>query len=566
MWTPIDYFDNAVICKLIEDRKVGIIDRLDEECLRPGEATTETLMDKFNAAYQNHRHYVSRETARSDKTLGPLDFRLKHYAGDVQYAADGFIDKNKDLLFRDLMYTMNSSTNKVVLDLFPESASQSDLKRPDSAGTQFRNSMDQLMKNLLAKNPHYVRCIKPNDRKAASVFQDDMCLHQVRYLGLLENVRVKRAGFCFRQKYEKFVERYKMLCRETWPSSSFTDLRDAALAIVKAQGLGEQEYQLGRTKVFIRNPLTLFQLESDRNVAKHRLATKIKARYLAHVYSRRYQKMRESVTLISATFRGHHQRQEYVKMRKSAIFIAAVVRGFIARLRYRVMKRKLPKHAVPYLQRAARVFLRRKFLRRLATIARQAGSNWRGVKWPTDRDVLPPMRDAAKRLGKMYQLLMAYKYRRALTPERKLMLEEKLCASELFKGKRDDYAASVGVKFKGDQLSITQSASWAKTGADASETAAVVSFAAAKRHRSNLKYVPRAVAFTTQAFYNTLPAEKQFKPSARVPIANITGVSVTSGSDGIIVLHVTGEKKGDFILIASNGNDVVRAFFGCFWM
>ena len=108
-----------------------------------------------------------------------------------------------------------------------------------------QSSMESLMKNLLSKNPHYVRCVKPNDSKAAGGFQDDLCRHQVRYLGyarpplnrdvgpraqiltpllclaiapccpvrisLLENVRVKRAGFCYRQKFDKFLERYKMV-------------------------------------------------------------------------------------------------------------------------------------------------------------------------------------------------------------------------------------------------------------------------------------------------------------------------------------------------------------------
>ena len=169
------------------------------------------------------------------------------------------------------------------------------------------------MKNLLSKNPHYVRCVKPNDSKAAGEFQDDLCRHQVRYLGyartpsdhertalgrtrsharpcpfvcltpisLLENVRVKRAGFCYRQKFDKFLERYKMvgagplargpaatrpltvavitrpqLSKPTWPKFSGSAV-DGCLAIVKAEKLLDAEYQVGRTKIFIRNPMTV---------------------------------------------------------------------------------------------------------------------------------------------------------------------------------------------------------------------------------------------------------------------------------------------------------------------
>lgn len=66
------------------------------------------------------------------------------------------------------------------------------------------------MTNLKSKNPHYIRCIKPNAKKASDTFDNDLSLHQVRYLGLLENVRVRRAGFAHRQTYEKWFNRFKV--------------------------------------------------------------------------------------------------------------------------------------------------------------------------------------------------------------------------------------------------------------------------------------------------------------------------------------------------------------------
>lgn len=61
------------------------------------------------------------------------------------------------------------------------------------------------------------RCIKPNDKKASHIFTESLVRHQVHYLGLMENVRVRRAGYAFRQAYEPCLERYKMLCKGTWP-------------------------------------------------------------------------------------------------------------------------------------------------------------------------------------------------------------------------------------------------------------------------------------------------------------------------------------------------------------
>lgn len=59
----------------------------------------------------------------------------------------------------------------------------------------------------LLQEPYYVRCIKPNDQKSPLLFDDRRCLHQVEYLGLMENVRVRRAGFAYRQPYDRFLQR-----------------------------------------------------------------------------------------------------------------------------------------------------------------------------------------------------------------------------------------------------------------------------------------------------------------------------------------------------------------------
>jgi myosin-1 len=74
-----------------------------------------------------------------------------------------------------------------------------------TAGCYFKNSIQDLVVNLASKVPHYVRCIKPNDLNSAKHFDRDLVEHQVRHLGLLENARVRRAGFAVRLNYERFL-------------------------------------------------------------------------------------------------------------------------------------------------------------------------------------------------------------------------------------------------------------------------------------------------------------------------------------------------------------------------
>jgi len=92
---------------------------LDEECLRPGDATDSTFLSKMNTSLKGHPHYLSHAKVdnKTKKTLDREEFRLLHYAGEVTYSAKGFLDKNNDLLYRDLKEAMVASSNRVTKDV-----------------------------------------------------------------------------------------------------------------------------------------------------------------------------------------------------------------------------------------------------------------------------------------------------------------------------------------------------------------------------------------------------------------------------------------------------------------
>uniref|UniRef100_A0A672LY52 Myosin ID n=1 Tax=Sinocyclocheilus grahami TaxID=75366 RepID=A0A672LY52_SINGR len=182
-WKHIDYFNNQIIVDLVEQQHKGIFAVLDEACMNVGKVTDEMFLQALNGKLAKHAHYTSRKLSPTDKNLEfDRDFRIRHYAGDVAYSVVGFIDKNKDTLFQDFKRLLYNSITEVT-------------KRPLTAATLFKNSMISLVENLASKEPYYVRCIKPNDVKSPLLFEHERCKHQVEYLGLLENVRVRRAGF-----------------------------------------------------------------------------------------------------------------------------------------------------------------------------------------------------------------------------------------------------------------------------------------------------------------------------------------------------------------------------------
>ncbi|NXG79543.1 MYO1B protein, partial [Baryphthengus martii] len=308
-WTHIEYFNNAIICDLIENNQTGILAMLDEECLRPGTVTDDTFLEKLNQVCATHQHFESRMSKCSrflnDTSLPHSCFRIQHYAGKVMYQVEGFVDKNNDLLYRDLSQAMWKASHSLIKALFPEgNPAKINLKRPPTAGSQFKASVATLMKNLQTKNPNYIRCIKPNDKKAAHIFNDALVCHQIRYLGLLENVRVRRAGYAFRQAYEPCLERYKMLCKQTWPHWR-GPARAGVEVLFNELEIPEEEFSFGRSKIFIRNPRTLFKLEDLRK-----------------------QRLEDLATLIEKIYRGWKCRTRFLLMKTSQIVIASWYRRY----------------------------------------------------------------------------------------------------------------------------------------------------------------------------------------------------------------------------------------------
>ncbi|KAM4608359.1 unconventional myosin-Ib isoform 4-T5 [Polymixia lowei] len=341
-WTNIEYFNNAIICDLIENNQNGILAMLDEECLRPGTVTDDTFLDKLNTVCAEHQHFESRLSKNSkfltDHSLPHSCFRIQHYAGKVLYRVEGFVDKNNDLLYRDLSQAMYKANHSLIKQLFPEgNPAKVNLKRPLTAGFQFKASVGTLMRNLQTKNPNYIRCIKPNDKKAAHIFTESLVCHQVRYLGLMENVRVRRAGYAFRQAYEPCLERYKMLCKQTWPHWR-GPAREGVEVLMADRQVPTEEFAYGRSKIFIRNPRTLFFLEERRRRCLQDLATLIQKIYRGWKCRTHFLLLKQSQVVVAAWYRRYAQQKKYQNIKSATIMVQSFARGWKARKILRELK------------------------------------------------------------------------------------------------------------------------------------------------------------------------------------------------------------------------------------
>uniref|UniRef100_A0A671NAZ3 Unconventional myosin-Id n=1 Tax=Sinocyclocheilus anshuiensis TaxID=1608454 RepID=A0A671NAZ3_9TELE len=486
-WKHIDYFNNQIIVDLVEQQHKGIFAVLDEACMNVGKVTDEMFLQALNGKLAKHAHYTSRKLSPTDKNLEfDRDFRIRHYAGDVAYSVVGFIDKNKDTLFQDFKRLLYNSSNPVLKAMWPEGklSITEVTKRPLTAATLFKNSMISLVENLASKEPYYVRCIKPNDVKSPLLFEHERCKHQVEYLGLLENVRVRRAGFANRQTYPRFLQRYKMISEFTWPNHDLPSDKEAVKRLLQGCGF-EHDVAYGKTKVFIRTPRTIFNLEE--------------------------------------------QRAEMVK--RIVLFLQKVWRGTLARMRYRRMRAAL------IIIRAYRRYKVKSYIRevnRRFKNVRGMKDHGKHVKWPTPPKVLRKFEEA---LRNIYNRWWAWTLIKDLSPEEMVQIRAKVATLECLKGQRADLGLQRA--WEGNYLDSPGTASsftLVSSDLQRKDKFMRVLFSCNVRKCMLAKAEDRALLITDRHLYKMDPV-KQYKPMKSIPLYNVTGVSISPGKDQLVVFH-----------------------------
>uniref|UniRef100_A0A8C1SLM3 Osteoclast-stimulating factor 1 n=1 Tax=Cyprinus carpio TaxID=7962 RepID=A0A8C1SLM3_CYPCA len=289
-WTPIEYFNNKVVCDLIESKvnPPGIMSILDDVCATmhaKGEGADQTLLQKLQSQIGTHEHFSSWNKG----------FIVHHYAGKVSYDVSGFCERNRDVLFSDIIELMQSSEFAFIKDLFPENLEAEKRGRPTTAGSKIKKQANNLVQTLMKCTPHYIRCIKPNETKKPRDWEESRIKHQVEYLGLRENIRVRRAGYAFRRVFKKFLQRYAILTKETWPQWR-GDEKQGVLHLLKSVNMDSDQYQLGKTKIFIKAPESLFLLEEMRERKYNGYARVIQQAWRKHIAVRKYVQMREEAS------------------------------------------------------------------------------------------------------------------------------------------------------------------------------------------------------------------------------------------------------------------------------
>lgn len=138
--------------------------------------TDQTLLAKLHKQHGTHRNYLK---PRSDINTS---FGLNHFAGVVFYDTRSFLEKNRDTFSPDLLQLVSMSTNKFLQQIFAEDIGMGSetRKRTPTLSTQFKKSLDSLMRTLSNCQPFFIRCIKPNEFKKPMKFDRNLCCRQLR--------------------------------------------------------------------------------------------------------------------------------------------------------------------------------------------------------------------------------------------------------------------------------------------------------------------------------------------------------------------------------------------------
>uniref|UniRef100_A0A8B9JJ30 Osteoclast-stimulating factor 1 n=1 Tax=Astyanax mexicanus TaxID=7994 RepID=A0A8B9JJ30_ASTMX len=273
-WTTIEYFNNKIVCDLIESKIVS----------------PNTKFGFFCCFFSSHRQDMSRILLTVFYTAN----KTQQCAKLMSPATQASLIFSHDWLC-DTLYTQHIALLAFIRALFPENLNADKKGRPTTAGSKIKKQANDLVSTLMKCTPHYIRCIKPNETKKPKDWEESRVKHQVEYLGLKENIRVRRAGYAYRRVFRKFLNRYAILTKESWPTWR-GDEKQGVLHLLRSVNMDQDQYQLGRTKLFIKAPESLFLLEETRERKFDGYARAIQKAWRQYVARKKYVQMREEAS------------------------------------------------------------------------------------------------------------------------------------------------------------------------------------------------------------------------------------------------------------------------------
>ncbi|KAG1047830.1 hypothetical protein G6F43_009746 [Rhizopus delemar] len=388
-WTFIEFSDNQKCIELIE-AKLGILSLLDEESRLPS-GSDQGFVQKLYSNFDNPNYKNYFKKPRFSNSA----FTIAHYALDVQYEAESFIDKNKDTVPDEHLSLLQNAEFDFLTEVLDKAAASNVVAPPENGkrmsmavkkptlGAIFKSSLINLMETIGNTNVHYIRCIKPNEAKVAWEFDPNMVLAQLRACGVLETIRISCAGYPSRWTFEEFADRYyALVSSKHWDTKADKpDIRQLCSVILEASINDEDKYQVGTTKIFFRAG-QLAYLEKLRSDRFNECAITLQKHMKRFVYRIRYVRMREmairvqciarrkaalanmqrlreekAAVVIQKNWKRHVIRNEYLSKKAFILKLQTVCKAKLAKRNFHFIQEN---HAATQIQKLIRGWSARK--------------------------------------------------------------------------------------------------------------------------------------------------------------------------------------------------------------
>ncbi|XP_076409299.1 unconventional myosin-IXb isoform X5 [Peromyscus maniculatus bairdii] len=267
--------------------------------------------------------------------------------------------------------TLHDRTTKSLLHLHKK-------KKPPSISAQFQTSLNKLLEALGKAEPFFIRCIRSNAEKKELCFDDELVLQQLRYTGMLETVRIRRSGYSAKYTFQDFTEQFQVLLpKDVQPC------REAIAALLEKLQVDGRNYQIGKTKVFLK--------ETERQALQERLHGEVLRRILLlqswfrMVLERRhFLQMKHAALAIQACWRSYRVRRA-LERTQAAVYLQALWRGYLQRRAYHQQRRRIIR-----LQSLCRGHLQRRSFSQMMSEKRKAEEQAREAAAETSAGSLGP--------------------------------------------------------------------------------------------------------------------------------------------------------------------------------
>lgn len=244
---------------------MGVLSFLEEECVVPN-GSEKSLLEKLCSNLAGDKSF--KKSKQTQKCSTVRHFAVQHYAGEVHYNIDGWLDKNRDNVETSVLDILSQSTHPLLKVLFPP-VPANNLKTRRGTITNstvsflYKNQLQCLLDTLNTSSAHFIRCVVPNYEKLPGKIDAPLVLAQLKCNGVLEGIRICREGYPSRLPHSEFIERYSLLMKNKEKAAEGSEKEKCAL-ICQDADVRKERFAVGKTKMFCKVGV-ISELERKRN-------------------------------------------------------------------------------------------------------------------------------------------------------------------------------------------------------------------------------------------------------------------------------------------------------------